>query len=981
MRKKHMSRAFKLSASAMVTLTVAGLTGSPTLANAATGQSVPVGVAPVTPKSAQLLGPAPKNVRLHLEVALAPQNPAALTAAVAAVTTPGSPDYRQYLPKGAFAAEFGPTPQTIAAVSASLVAAGLKPGPADSDGLDIPVTATVAQAEKAWGMTMDSYRLAGGATVYSNAQAPQMNSSVASSVQAVVGLDGFVQEQPGLDGQAGAAAGTAAPSPQSPTQPGAIPGQPTACSGAVDSNGWTAAEIAQAYDFNPLYLAGDFGQNQTIDVYELSPYEASDIATYQTCYGTSVPVSQVPVDGGQSSSSRPAGNGPLEVALDAEDVIGLDPDLSQVNIYDTANCNSCTDQYDEWKAISTNDDAHVVSTSWYGCEIGQTSFDDAVDTLFQKMAMDGQTVVGLTGDVGADNCSSGTPPVPYEAISFPSSSPNITAVGGTNLNSIGNPPAVPPSENAWVNGGGGISTVFDMPGYQNSIVNSQSSGTPCSNSGGYCRETPDVSADAGIGYAIYAGGWGHVGGTSASTPTWGALAALIDSSAPSCDIGFMNPTLYTLGQDQYGSSSGDYFNDVISGNNDVGGVGYTAGTGYDLVTGLGTPVGANLAQGFCPRTATTTVVTTSGSPSVAGDPVTFTATVSPTDNGGSVSFYADSSTTAISGCNQVLLTAGQAACTTSTLAIGSHTILAVYTGDTSGYLGSSGSVGQSVQGTTTTVTLAVPNPSVYPAPVTFTATVSPTDGGGTVSFYLDGSSTALCSDVALSLVSGSYEATCTDTSPYPLAGPHSIEAKYSGDTDYLSSFDSVPFTVNLALTAPPLPNPEWEMPYTTTITATGAAPGPVTFSELGTLPTGITLSPTGVLSGIATNKAQIGQTFTFTVTANGPDSATGSQVYSITLESPCGTGLTPYFLTASSHTGNFLGLFCVNGAGSGTYTQYSTSYVVEITGTGTVTSSGSSTRITAFGTNLALLGEQIGTFTTFTETAPGPEKGGTFTLA
>ena len=68
-------------------------------------------------------------------------------------------------------------------------------------------------------------------------------------------------------------------------------------------------------------------------------------------------------------------------------------------------------------------------------------------------------------------------------------------------------------------------------------------------------------------------------------------------------------------------------------------------------------------------------------------------------------------------------------------------------------------------------------------------------------------------------------------------------------------------------------------------------------------------------------------------------------------------------------------------AGSGTYTQYSTSYVVQITGTGTVTTSGSSTRFTAFGTNLDLLGQQIGTFTTFRETAPAPQKGGTFTLA
>ena len=166
----------------------------------------------------------------------------------------------------------------------------------------------------------------------------------------------------------------------------------------------------------------------------------------------------------------------------------------------------------------------------------------------------------------------------------------------------------------------------------------------------------------------------------------------------------------------------------------------------------------------------------------------------------------------------------------------------------------------------------------------------------------------------------------------------------------------------------------------TTITATGAAPGVVTFSEVGNLPTGITLSPSGVLAGIATDKTQIGQSFPFTVTANGPNSATGSQNYTITLLSPCGAGLTPYFVTASSRTGNFLGLFCTNSAGTGAYTQYSTSYVVQVKGTGTVTTSGSTTKVTAFGTGLGLLGQETPWSSSFTETAPAPEKAGTFTL-
>jgi hypothetical protein len=73
-------------------------------------------------------------------------------------------------------------------------------------------------------------------------------------------------------------------------------------------------------------------------------------------------------------------------------------------------------------------------------------------------------------------------------------------------------------------------------------------------------------------------------------------------------------------------------------------------------------------------------------------------------------------------------------------------------------------------------------------------------------------------------------------------------------------------------------------------------------------------------------------------------------------------------------------LFCTNSAGTGTYTQYSTSYVVQVKGTGSVTTSGSTTRVSAYGTDLALLGEENPWFSTFTETAPAPEKAGTFTL-
>ncbi len=97
---------------------------------------------------------------------------------------------------------------------------------------------------------------------------------------------------------------------------------------------------------------------------------------------------------------------------------------------------------------------------------------------------------------------------------------------------------------------------------------------------------------------------------------------------------------------------------------------------------------------------------------------------------------------------------------------------------------------------------------------------------------------------------------------------------------------------------------------------------------------------------------------------------------------PCGAGLTPYVLRATASAGNFTGIFCVNTAGTGTYTQYSPGPTASETaaGTGEILTSGTTTWISATGTKLVLLGEKSSTINTFTETAPAPMKTGTFTL-
>ena len=153
-------------------------------------------------------------------------------------------------------------------------------------------------------------------------------------------------------------------------------------------------------------------------------------------------------------------------------------------------------------------------------------------------------------------------------------------------------------------GGGGVSSVHAMPSFQSGapaalgVVNQFSA---CTNIAGNCREVPDVSADAGTPFATYCteggregcdpGGWTGFGGTSLAAPIWGAFFALANTS-PACSskrIGFANPALYAIAG---GAGYASAFGDVTQGNNDLGDQNglYPAGAGYDLATGLGTPI-------------------------------------------------------------------------------------------------------------------------------------------------------------------------------------------------------------------------------------------------------------------------------------------------------------------------------------------------------------------------------------------------------
>jgi subtilase family serine protease len=573
-----------------------------------------LGSAPPLPLGAHIAGAASSSTPMHVTITLQPRDPAALQAFATAVSTPDSPQYRDYITPAQFAERFGAAPDTVAAVEASLRAHGLTPGAPSANALSIPVSATAGTVARAFDVSFAHVTLQSGAGAIVNQQAPALDAGIAPDVQAVLGLDTLSAAKPLL---VRSHAATTTPASRAHVVTGGPQPCTAANSAAVTQGGFTADQIASAYGLSGLYASGgpagapDEGAGQTVAVLELEPYDPGDIAAYEQCFGVNAPIANVAVDGGAGSG---AGSG--EAALDVENVIGLAPRAS-VAVYEGPNSGS--GPYDTFSKIISDHVAQVVTASWGQCEfINGFSQASAENTLFQEAATEGMSIFSASGDDGAEDCF---PENPTAQVDDPASQPFVTGVGGTRVNALG----PRPSETVWNDGaatgasGGGISTFWKMPDYQTEapaslhVINSSSSGSPCGASSGDCREVPDVSADSSpsTGYVIYwngsnsAGlgapvGWQVVGGTSGAAPAWAALLALTNASS-SCagtPIGFANPALYNAAASAYAAG----FNDIASGDNDMTGINggqFAAGPGYDMATGLGSPNGSALAGALC----------------------------------------------------------------------------------------------------------------------------------------------------------------------------------------------------------------------------------------------------------------------------------------------------------------------------------------------------------------------------------------------
>jgi len=506
---------------------------------------------------------------LWLAIGLPLRDRAGLENFVAQVSDPASPNFRHYLTREELTARFGPTEQDYEAVKIFARSNGLAIAVTHDNRLLLDVTGSVTAVEKAFHITLRTYR---HPTEARDFFAPDTEPlvDVGLPVVDIEGLSDF-----GLPHSKWEKSNATRASPKK-----------VANGNAPDSSGDLFGN-----DFRNAYVPGTTltGAGQSVGLMEFDGYFTNDIFNYANLAGngrTNIVIELFPVDGYDSKPSTGINGGEGEVELDIEMVMAIAPGLAKIISFEASNT---APQNDVLNKMLANSNVLNLSSSWswYG---GPTNTTDAI---FESMDAVGQTFFNASGDSGAFTTGSVDKPSKQDA---PSSNPYITQVGGTTLklDSSGTNWA---SEVVWSSSCGGISSYYSIPSWQTNVSNMTNRGGSTS-----FRNIPDVAANANNIYELYGNGQTNASwtddntGTSAAAPMWAGFMALVNqqlaaNGQPSA--GFINPALYAIAA---GSNYLSCFHDVTSGNNtwssspDL----FYATNGYDLCTGLGTMNGTNL---------------------------------------------------------------------------------------------------------------------------------------------------------------------------------------------------------------------------------------------------------------------------------------------------------------------------------------------------------------------------------------------------
>lgn len=610
--------------------------------------------------SAPRLGDLDPSTQLRVDLSLPLRDPSGLDAFISALYDPHSPGFRRFIGPAEFAARFGPSRQDYRALVDFARNQGLEISLTTTSRLLLQLHGRAGDMQRAFHTTLGRRRRADGSEFFAPDSVPSVDLDLPGL--GVEGLDNFGRRHP-----------RSRPHPLGSPSGQAFPGARAfgwASPGRAPRDGSGSGGAFQGKDFRDAYLpdapSSLQGAGQSIGLVEFSGFYAADITAYETSSSPPLPtttvVDTVLVDG---FDGNPNDNGDFgqfegdcgEVSLDIEMALSMAPGATIVSYEASDGANTS----DVVAVMAEDRRCNQISCSW-----SDFDSDTALAPLLAQLAAQGQGFFNASGDNGAysqlNTTTAGPVGAPDDLSAY------ITEVGGTNLTASGpggSPASISySSESVWndwqgsctdfenglgaggASGGGFVDgtaahpSFVPLPIWQAGLANGSNKASTI------YRNIPDVSMLAENFWVAYYGGvTGPFDGTSGASPLWAAVEALANEQAAAESrgrLGFLNPELYQL----YGSpaSYAADFNDVTTGDNDITNTNltytascehalyYSAVTGYDLCTGIGTPKGMALINDLVGSLPSPTPTSTSTSSPTATPTRTATAssTVSPT---------------------------------------------------------------------------------------------------------------------------------------------------------------------------------------------------------------------------------------------------------------------------------------------------------------------------------------------------------------
>jgi len=515
----------------------------------------------VTSGQAPMVGHVAGERRLSLAISLPPRNQSDLEDFLARLYDPQGPDFHKYLSVKEFTERFGPSEADFAAVSEFARSHGLTVVGEPANHMVLDVEGPAAAVESALHISLNVYRHpTENRTFYAPDREPTLDLDVA--LLHISGLDDFSPPRPKY-------LEAPATDPLAKSVAKAVAKVTTGGSGPNYS--YLGSDLRSAY-----YGSGVLnGAGQSLGIFSLAGYNLSDVQLYfnNVNQPLNVPIIGVSVNGASLSCLPPSCND-TEQSLDIEQAISMAPGLKQVQFYVGKTAVSVLNR------MASDNTSKSLSCSW-----GWGYNESAIDPILQEMAAQGQTFFVATGDQGSNTPAN---------VVWPADDPWVTAVGGTVL--LTNFPAETwKSETGWTNSAGMPSpNNVPIPSYQQlaGVV------TAANGASSALRNIPDIASQSSprqyncsIGTCKNFGG-----GTSYAAPLWAGLIAMANQRSLANGgsyVGFLNPALYAIGT---GSGFTKDIHDITSGSNGA----YSAVSGYDLVTGWGSPKGVNLINALVP---------------------------------------------------------------------------------------------------------------------------------------------------------------------------------------------------------------------------------------------------------------------------------------------------------------------------------------------------------------------------------------------